>query len=64
MKDRKMKEKKIQIIHYLKFERIFVRPEKKKKNKNHCDLYAQLKKKQSEGGGEIGVALFFLVATP
>ena len=30
MKVRKMKEKKIQIIHYLKFERIFVRPEKKK----------------------------------
>ena len=40
----KMKEKKIQIIHYLKFERIFVRPEKKE-NKNHCDLFAQLKKK-------------------
>jgi len=29
----KMKEKKIQIIHYLKFERIFVRPEKKRKTK-------------------------------
>jgi len=61
-----MKEKKIQIIHYLKFERIFVRPEKKR-NKNHCDLFAQLKKnitkKQSVGDGWAWHWVL-LVATP
>ena len=57
----KMKEKKIQIIHYLKFERIFVRPEKKE-NKNHCDLFAQLKKKyyeEAKCGEWLGLALGF-----
>ena len=63
----KMKEKKIQIIHYLKFERIFVRPEKKRKQKplrSVCTIEKEnIRKKQSVGDGWAWHWVL-LVATP
>lgn len=56
-----MKEKKIQIIHYLKFERIFVRPEKKRKQKPLRSVCTIEKKYYEEGkcGGWVVMALGF-----
>ena len=63
----KMKEKKIQIIHYLKFERIFVRTEKKRKQKplrSVCTIEKEnIRKKQSVGDGWAWHWVL-LVATP
>ena len=58
----KMKEKKIQIIHYLKFERIFVRPEKKRKTKTTAICLHNWKKKyyeEAKCGEWLGLALDF-----